>query len=122
MTYYSETLNIKAGVGSFKALPKRQKSSQKKDFFFLEYWNNCHGMTLGELLIQTSPSSFLPSTLHSSFTPLFRKSLLRPGLSSAMTLPASQKLMCFVGCLFCFFSMFRQLLFIKFPMELLPSC
>ena len=37
------------------------------------YWNNCPGTTtLGDLLIQTSPSSYLPSTSHSAFTFLFR--------------------------------------------------
>lgn len=66
MTYYSETLNIKAGVGSFKALPKRQKSRQKKDFFFLSigitamgwHWGSSsskQALHLSSLLLCTLP-------------------------------------------------------------------
>lgn len=110
---------IEADVGSFKALPKKKKSSQKKDFFFLKYWNNYPGITLGELPIQTSPSSFLPSI----FT---------------LPLPLSLERACWDWVFFCYdfacisrtdvfswFSVFfftsRQPLIIKLPMKLLLS-
>lgn len=48
MIYYSETLKIQAGVGSFKAVPKKQKSSQKKEFLLWSttaYLKNCSERT-----------------------------------------------------------------------------
>lgn len=72
--------------GALRHYQRKRNQARERNFFFWITETTALGVTtLGELLIQTSPSSFLPSTSHSSFTPLFRKGLLRPGFSSAMS-------------------------------------
>lgn len=71
----------KSRCGELWGTTKEREIKPEKGTLILEYqwlpeelsWNNCRGTTsLGELLIQTNPSSFLPSTSHSSFMFLFR--------------------------------------------------